>query len=76
MKFKSLVDLAAGSGANSLQPVSGCQAERTKETEDAHFKACRTFENFQSDFVDSLQKAPDLAQRLQGDMALMLERVL
>ena len=45
---------------------SAGQAKRTKETEDAYFKACRTLENSQSDFVDALQKVQDVAQRMQG----------
>ncbi|OLQ07020.1 hypothetical protein AK812_SmicGene9685 [Symbiodinium microadriaticum] len=46
---------------------SAGQAKRTKETEDAYFKACRTLENSQSDFVDALQKVQDVAQRMQGE---------
>ncbi|CAE7244446.1 unnamed protein product, partial [Symbiodinium microadriaticum] len=42
---------------------SAGQAKRTKETEDAYFKACRTLENSQSDFVDALQKVQDVKAR-------------
>ena len=55
---------------------SAGQAKRTKETEEACFKACRTLENSQSDFVGALQKVHDVAQRVQGDMAMAIERAI
>ena len=58
--------------------VQNCsaQSKKARDAETAHIEACRTLENSQSDFAESLQKVQDSAQQLQRNMALALERAI